>query len=666
MAVEWYLQDLRGQSGPFDSVELRRKLKTYTNFEHVYVWRDGFPDWKLVSEVFDFIDDIPGGKRVKWRWASYGLIIGFLICASDGFEWRGKTFLAWQGNGTAENIGYIAGTAGTLALVFLVAGLIKDWNSSRSKIRSNLGSATSEKSQAVPLKPPIYMNFVAKNWRGDYRLWVSYWIFGLIGNVAIAIVPLGLAEIFRSKSGFQPINLFAIVVGVWISIIAIAVWQWVGVWRSANNYIEQRSLQLKGAPWAGVAKIMAVLAFIQLGRSAVTFGLPQLTEVTQIAFFDDPDIPNYSIRIMRNGTEAEITGGIKYGLTSDFQKIVRASRQMKIVHLNSIGGRIGEGEKLYNLIKDSRLSTYVSARCLSACTLAFSGGNGRVLRHGATLGFHRGSFAGTDAKDSAELQGQRKIFTAAGFDSHFISRALATPSAEMWEPSESELLNAGVITGISNGSDYAASGYNEISKDSFYKSLSKARPYAAISVRFPKTFEDMVNEYYNGFVDGKTETEIGASLHDRLVKLLSAIRHLADDDVLIDLGNVLADQLAALKNQSPTACYRYAAIGVLDNSSSQIPPAIIKRELDVEDRIILTASKRPGAKEPDKDLWLKLFGRLGSKGVTKEDIDLIGQSNVAESQKGRYCSVMAALYKEIAALPQREGAMFMRSMLSDK
>jgi len=43
-----------------------------------------------------------------------------------------------------------------------------------------------------------------------------------------------------------------------------------------------------------------------------------------MSFLDDPDIPAYSIRVMRNGTEAEITGGFKYGLTDDFVKILNA------------------------------------------------------------------------------------------------------------------------------------------------------------------------------------------------------------------------------------------------------------------------------------------------------------------------------------------------------
>ncbi|MFG3756679.1 hypothetical protein, partial [Klebsiella pneumoniae] len=109
--------------------------------------------------------------------------------------------------------------------------------------------------------------------------------------------------------------------------------------------------QGRAAPWGYIARVMVFVALLQSIGAALDQGVPQVREVTRIAFLDDPDIPDYSIRVMRNGTEAEISGGIKYGLTDDFATVLRASRQIRVVHLDSIGGRLGEGEKLYQLIK---------------------------------------------------------------------------------------------------------------------------------------------------------------------------------------------------------------------------------------------------------------------------------------------------------------------------
>ena len=65
-------------------------------------------------------------------------------------------------------------------------------------------------------------------------------------------------------------------------------------------------------------------------------------------------------------------------------------------------------------------------------------------------------------------------------------------------------------------------------------------------------------------------------------------------------------------------------------------------------------------------LWPKLSGRLAAKGVTKRDLDLIRGSKVADDQQARYCSVLTALYREAAAMPQKDGATILRSMLSAK
>src|SRR5262245_16999065 len=187
---------------------------------------------------------------------------------------------------------------------------------------------------------------------------------------------------------------------------------------------------------------------------------------------------------MRDGTEAEIVGGLKYGLTDDFLKILGASRQVKVVHLDSIGGRLGEGERLFDVIRSRGLTTYVSSKCLSACTLAFAGGRDRYLRKGAVLGFHKGVFPGTH--DDLD-QVQRAIFVRAGFDPGFIAKALSTPNTDVYQPEPDVLLAAHVITGVTDGSRFAISGLGtELSKEDIALSLAKALPVLeAMKERFP-------------------------------------------------------------------------------------------------------------------------------------------------------------------------------------
>ena len=308
-------------------------------------------------------------------------------------------------------------------------------------------------------KPKRFGNFIAMNWRGEFSLGTAYWLFGFLGNLFAGVLAIAVVAAFQSDSGYQPRAIFATILLVWIGIATIAIWQTVGVWRSANRHIEERAFLGKKSPWAGLAKLAVFIGVLRLAGTFLSSGGPQLLEAGRMSFLDDPDIPAYSIRVMRNGTEAEIAGGFKYGLTDDFVKILHASRQIKIVHLNSLGGRIGEAEKLSKIIRSKNLDTYVSSNCMSACTIAFAGGAQRILRKGAVLGFHAPSFPGMSKEELREAsKNQSDIFLAAGFDKRFIDQAISTPSTELWRPASSVLLQAKAITSISDGNDFAMSG----------------------------------------------------------------------------------------------------------------------------------------------------------------------------------------------------------------
>jgi hypothetical protein len=227
---------------------------------------------------------------------------------------------------------------------------------------------------SAPLDPNCRTNFIAQHWRGEYSLGVSYWCVVILGNTVIGGTLLGLADLIRSDRGYDPRLIFAYVATIWLFSSALVIWQTVGVWRSANRHRARRHATGKRTGWAVAAKIAIALGFLSSLGAFARAGWPQLREASRMAFLDDPSIPPYSIRVMRNGTEAEITGGFKYGLTDDFSKILQTSHRVKVVHLDSVGGRIGEAVKLYDLFHSRGSDTYVSSGCYSTCTIAFAAG----------------------------------------------------------------------------------------------------------------------------------------------------------------------------------------------------------------------------------------------------------------------------------------------------
>src|SRR5262249_52628660 len=187
-----------------------------------------------------------------------------------------------------------------------------------------------------------------------------------------------------------------------------------------------------------------------------------------------------------------ITGGIKYGMTHDLEKLLDTYSDVRTLHLDSVGGRIGEGKKLNALIRARRLDTYVEGKCLSACTLAYAAGQQRILRKGGSLGFHKGAFPGSQGNELGSSV-ERGIYSAAGIAPAFIDKALATKNSDMWRPTEAELLSARVVTRVSTGNEFAIGGVN-MSREEWDKSLMTSLPiYAALKEKRPDDYREILD-----------------------------------------------------------------------------------------------------------------------------------------------------------------------------
>jgi hypothetical protein len=521
-----------------------------------------------------------------------------------------------------------------------------------------------------PSQAPNRFNFIAMHWRGLYPLWISYWVINVVGAILAAAAVAMIGALFSTNSGYSPTPIFWSILCAWLCVVTIVVWQIVGFWRSANRHGDRRAALGKKSPWAVLAKIAVVLGVLNLLGTFAKTGLPQLLETAGMAFMGDPDIPEYSFRIMRDGTEVEITGGFKYGLTDEFRKLLKASRQIKVVHLDSLGGRLGEAEKLYQVIRENGLVAYVPTKCASACTIAFAGGKQRYIARDAVLAFHGPAFPGMDKQDLASsISEQTRLFRAAGFGSAFITRALATPNSDLWKPTVAELLEAKVITGISDGSQFASSGWGEITKEEVALQVAKALPvFAALKDRLPESYDGIVDAFYTSYLAGKTETEMIGAARAKLHQLLRSLTPLANDDVLVDVARLYADEIQALWQKSgATSCYDYA-LGMTDrNYSEELPEVLVKRRQELNERVVRTAAKRAPVPEASlKPIRNRLRSVMTARGITAGQIELLQATDVPITRQGEYCVASIDLFLAIASLPQRDAATFLRFMWTDK
>jgi len=675
--IMWFVFVEGQRHGPVQTERLIAFLESHTashDESHpappVYVWREGFTEWQLASVVPELALPppppdmaaeppappiaLPAARATTNRkliWSAIGATIGLLMSLPRLFigsdaRLSDPSFLA----------GYVLGGVILCGMIGLVAGWIAD----RSDGRQNR-----HKQPPVAPAPTSRRNIVARHWRGELPLWASYWLVVWLGNIAFAILGLAIARLFKAESGYNPTNIFTVIVLTWSSLVVVVTWQLVGVWRSANRYAQGRARVGLGAFWGRLAQAAVILGAIGNLATFTREGAPQLVEVSGMAFRNDPDVPDYAIRVMRDGTEAEIVGGFKFGLTEDFVKILSASRQISVVHLDSIGGRLGEGEKMYKLIRDRGLNTYVSSKCLSACTLAFAGGRERFLHRDASLGFHKGTFPGVREGDFDSIQ--RNVFRSAGFDETFIAEALSTPHNEMWRPSPQALVRARVVTAIADGTKFAFSGLGaDLSRERVAKVLANALPvFETIRTRFPDQYDALAEEYYNNLVKGKTEAETIEALRGKLMPFIRTLLPLADDEVLIDYNKLLQDQYRELSAKDPSRCYAYASgEDSRANFSSELSKRLLQQELALNERAVKTAAKRePTDKNLIEALWRRVHTQMSASGVTTADWTLFETRRVPKPSHARYCTIATIFVREVGKLPQIEAAILMREIL---
>jgi hypothetical protein len=99
-------------------------------------------------------------------------------------------------------------------------------------------------------------------------------------------------------------------------------------------------------------------------------------------------------------------------------------------------------------------------------------------------------------------------------------------------------------------------------------------------------YASIIDGYYDGYVSGQTQTELIAAARGKLLPIVTTLRPLADDTVLVDLGKLLVEQYAALGAKNPTLCYLYASgAGGARDFSPDIPGPLIQREIALGERV---------------------------------------------------------------------------------
>lgn len=512
-------------------------------------------------------------------------------------------------------------------------------------------------------------SYFARHWRGDLSLVASFWVNGCFGYVLIAVVNAFILASSNIGEKFRPGLALAAAGATWLVTAAAVTWLVTGAWRSATRH--QRTPG--GGYWAGITKLVLIAC---AGRTVIAFiqtGAPQLRELYQI-YAGDERVGKYAFRVLRDGRELEFSGGIPFGAAADFERFINAMGSVKLIHLNSDGGRISEAQLMARIIRQRNLNTYVPNRCLSACTIVFLSGRERLIAPQGRLGFHQPDFPGITAEERQEaIAAEEKRLRQFGLSEEFARKANMALPSEMWIPSVPELVKEGVVTQVVNAFDYALSGFGENvpTREEVEKILLANDTYKSLRAVSPESYEKILDKFESGLRRGLSISDLRSEISPIILQKYDEILPFTSEDNLLSFARIIIKHSTLYNRADPAMCYFNL------NPDKSTPGAVLNlrqrykdlaEEEDVFMSQIFKSYSGKTAKIPQqKDVSRSVDHVMATLSRRKDvEVGLLTAADIPADKYGRYCDSVIAMYEETLRLPRKEAAMLIRFFVGSK
>jgi hypothetical protein len=262
---------------------------------------------------------------------------------------------------------------------------------------------------------------------------------------------------------------------------------------------------------------------------------------------------DFAINLLPGGTEIEYSGRIAFGASGALRSALNDHPSVKILHLNSKGGSVGDARQLQYLVQDRGLTTVVDAQCLSACTLVFLAGVERYMTPGAKLGFHREKAMGaSQAEINMFEETDAQHMLALGISSSFVDKAFSTPSSDMWIPTVEELKAGHVITDVST--KFAMPEDARLPAN-LAEQLLAEDPFKGLQARDPDRYKALRDRVLVAMAGFTSEPDIEPLPTPDIAPLSLIYFSHASDNLVIEFAQALQSYLGKLGRTNPDECY---------------------------------------------------------------------------------------------------------------
>jgi hypothetical protein len=286
--------------------------------------------------------------------------------------------------------------------------------------------------------PPLRRsNYISAHWHGQLPLLVA------VAFSAVAVYLL-VQALRLAQDRFPLTETPQLGAVLWLAEVAVlmvgVLWWGVGVQRAAIRHVERGGTALVAllCSLVGLGAFFWVAAYWWLSARHVAPDVwDTLTGDTRPA----------QVLVEPGAGTLRVRGDLEFGTMRAVRAALDGAAVVRMVELDSRGGRVLEGLALGRLLRDRNLDTLVVAECSSACVTAFSGGNRRLLGPAARLGLHSAGGTGINASGIARANATSDEFISRqGVDLRVLEKGAAVASTDIWFPEHSVLLGSNLVT----------------------------------------------------------------------------------------------------------------------------------------------------------------------------------------------------------------------------
>src|SRR5262249_24244062 len=188
------------------------------------------------------------------------------------------------------------------------------------------------------------------------------------------------------------------------------------------------------------------------------------------------------------------------------------------------------------------------------------------------------------------VEQERRDLLSMGLPKDFVTKALITPSDQIWRPTSDELLTARVISGISDPSRFASSGrVASLSAAELEEAVVKVPVFAALRRAEPQTFGELIAHWKDGYSKGVPEEEITAHARALVADVVRRRLPFASDEKLTEWVDILVGYMDNLKSTDPESCVALedeSKGARLKSNLAKLYPEISSKELSLKQAII--------------------------------------------------------------------------------